>query len=79
MITEDPEVIAERGGVHERIQAKIQHEDKEAEMADEVLLEIPPEWNAVSDLIMEEEEELMITEMDNKWKRDEVAQGCRKQ
>ena len=43
MITEDSEVIAEREGVHERIQAEIQHKDKEAEMAEEVLLEIPVE------------------------------------
>ena len=40
MITEDPEVIAEREGVHNRIQAVIQHQDKEAEMAEEVMLEI---------------------------------------
>ena len=50
IITEDPEVITEREGVHERIQAEIQHADKEAEMAEEVMLEIPPEWNAVPDL-----------------------------
>ena len=74
MITEDPEVIAEREGVHKRIKTEIQHEDTEAEMA-----EIPSEWNSVSDLIMEDEEELMITETDNKHKRDEVAQGQRKQ
>ena len=42
MINEDPEVIAEKEGVHKRIQAEIQHEDKEAEMAEEVMLEIPP-------------------------------------
>ena len=37
------------------------------------MLEIPREWNAVPDLIMEDEEELMITETDNKPKRDEVV------
>ena len=78
MITEDPEVIAEREGVHKRIQTKIQHEEKEAEMVEAVMLEIPPKWNAVPDLIMEDEEELMITETDTKRKRDKVAQGCRK-
>ena len=51
MITEDPEVIAEREEVHKRIQAEIQHEDKEVEVAEEVMLEIPPEWNRVPDLI----------------------------
>ena len=73
MIAEDPEVIAEREGVHERIQAEIQHEEKEAEMVEEVMLEIPPEWNAVPDLIMKDEEELMIMETDNKWRSDEEA------
>ena len=58
MITEDPEVIAEREGVHEIIQAEIQHKDKEVEMAEEVMLEIPLEWNVVPDLIMEDEEEV---------------------
>ena len=36
MITEDPEVIAYREGVLERIQAEIQHKDKEVEVAEEV-------------------------------------------
>ena len=71
MITEDPEVMAIKEGIHERIQAEIQHEDKEAEMAEDVMLGIPPKWNAVPDLIMEDEEELMIKEADNKPKRDE--------
>ena len=52
MITEDPEVIAEREGVHKRIQAEIQHKNKEAKVEEEVMLEVPPEWNVVPDLIM---------------------------
>ena len=32
IITEDPEEISEREGVHKRIQAEIQHKDKEAEV-----------------------------------------------
>ena len=43
MITEDPEVIAEREGVHQRIQAVIQHKAKEVEVMEEVMLEIPLE------------------------------------
>ena len=42
-------------------------------MVEEVMLEIPPEWNAVPDLIMKDEEELMIMETDNKWRSDEEA------
>ena len=52
IIPEDPEVIAEREGVHKRIQADIQHKNKEAKVAEEVMLEVPPEWNVVPDLIM---------------------------
>ena len=43
------------------------------------MFEIPPEWNAVPDLIMKDKEGMMITETDTKWKRDKVAQGRRKQ
>ena len=70
MITEDSEVIPEREGVHKRIQAEIQQEDKEAEMVEELMLEIPQEWNAVPDMIMEDEEELMIMETYKKHKID---------
>ena len=41
-------------------------------------VEIPPEWNAVPDLIMEDEEGIMIMETDTKRKRDKVAWGRRK-
>ena len=37
------------------------------------MLEIPPDWNAVPDLIMEDDEGTMITETDTKRKRDKVA------
>ena len=37
------------------------------------MLEVPPEWNAVPDLIIKDEEGMMITETDTKRKRDEVA------
>ena len=43
--------------------SEIQHEDKEAEFATEEILEVPPEWNSVPDLIMEEEDGIMITEV----------------
>ena len=32
------------------------------------MLEIPPEWNAVPDLIMDDKDEMMITETDTKLK-----------
>ena len=60
ILPKNPEVIAERNGIHERLQAEIQHEDKEEEIAVEEMLEVPPEWNAVPDLILEEEDGMMI-------------------
>ena len=71
ILPEDPEMIAEREGMHKKLQAKIQHKDKEVEVATEE--EIPPEWNAIPDLIMENQDDIMITEADTKHKRDEVA------
>ena len=44
----------------------------------EEMLEVPPEWNAVLDLIMEDEEVMMIMKTAIKWTRDEVARGWRK-
>ena len=42
IIPEGPETIAMRGGIHERIQVEIRHEDKEAEaMAEEMLDALP--------------------------------------
>ena len=70
---EQPELIAKRERVHKRIQAEIQHEDKKAEVAEELMSEVPPDWNAVPDLIMEDDKGLMITETDTNQKRDEVA------
>ena len=70
-------MIAEREGILKRIQSEIQHKDKEAEVAAKEMLEIPPEWNTVPDLIMEDEDD-MITDAETKRKRDEVAGRRRK-
>ena len=37
------------------------------------MLEVPPEWNAVPDLTMEDEDGMVIMEADTKQKRDEVV------
>ena len=52
MILDDPEKMVVREGIHERIQAEIYHENKERSVQDEEMLEIPPEWNEVQDLIL---------------------------
>ena len=51
VIPEDPEEIAVREGIHERIQAEIHHEDKEAKTMAEEIIEVPLEWNEVPDLM----------------------------
>ena len=53
IMSEEPETIAAREGIHERIQAEIRHEDKEAEAMAEEMLNALPAWNEVLDLIRE--------------------------
>ena len=78
VIPEDLEETAVREWIHERIQGKIHHENKEIEARAEEMLEIPPEWNEVPDLIMEEGGILPEDTRPDKRKRDEIAQGRRK-
>ena len=67
-----------REGINERIVAKIQQEAKEAEVMVEEMLDTPPAWNEVPDLMMETEDGRMKLEAATKRKRDKVAQGLRK-
>ena len=53
MILDDPDEMAVREGIHERIQADIYHENKETAAQAEDMLEIPTEWNEVPDFIWE--------------------------
>ena len=78
VIPEDPEQIAVREGIHERIQAEIHHEDKEAETTEEEMLEVSQEQNEVPDLMMEDKDVRPATEGAAKQKIDEVAWGQRK-
>ena len=55
------------------------HEDKEAEVMVEEMLEAPPAWSKVPDLMMETEGGRIIPIAATKRKRDEVARGRRKQ
>ena len=71
-------MIAEREGIHKKIQSVIQHEDKEAEVAAEDMLEVSPAWNEVTDHMNEAKDSKLITEAATKQKRDEVAPGRRK-
>ena len=75
---EDPEEMAVRKGIHKRIQAEMHHENKEIEAIADEMLEIPPEWNKVPDLMMEEGEILPDDTRPDKRKRDEISRGQRK-
>ena len=75
IIPEDPEEIAAREGIHERIQAEIHQENKEVEARAEEMLEVPPEWNKAPDLMMEEKDVLPKATGSNKKRRDESPKG----
>ena len=88
IIPEDPEEIAVREGIHERIQAEIhqgnreeearEEEAREEEARAEEMLEVPPEWNEVPDLMMEEEDVLPEATGSTKRRCNEVSRGGRK-
>ena len=65
---EEPGTIAVREGIHERIQAEIQHKAKEAEAMAEEMLDASPAWNEVPDLIMEIKDGRMMPEAAKKRK-----------
>ena len=78
IIPEDLEEIAVREGIHERIQAEIHQGNKEEEARAEEMLEVPPEWNEVPDLMMEEEDVLREATGSTKRRCNEVSRGGRK-
>ena len=73
VIPEDPEEMAVREGIHKRIQVEMHHENKEIEARVEEMLEIPPKWNEVLDLMMEEGHILPEDTRPDKRKRDEIS------
>ena len=68
-----------RAGIHERIQAEMHHANKEIEARAEEMLEIPPKWKEVLDVMMEEGEILPEDMRPDKQKRVEISRGRRKQ
>ena len=79
MILDDPEEMAVREGIHERIQVEIYNENKEREAQAEEMLDIPPEWNEVKDLILEDGDILSENMRPEKRMRDEISRGRKKQ
>ena len=73
MILDDPEEMAVREGIHERIQAEIYHEDKKREVKAEEMLDKPPEWNEVEDLILKDGVTFYKDRRPEKRMRDEIS------
>ena len=73
-----PEHVAEREGIHERIQSEMRNEEKEKVSWAEEMLELPMGWNEVIDLIMDDSDTLPKDLRLEKQKRDEVARRWRK-
>ena len=60
-------------GIHERIQSEMLNEEKENISRAEEILELPPVWNEVQDLIMDEENSLTVDMRPEKRKREEIS------
>ena len=73
MILDDPEEMAVREGIHERIQAKIYQEDRERAFQTEEMLDTPLGWNEVKDLILDDGDILSENTRPEKRRRDEIA------
>ena len=65
-------------GIHERIQYERLEEEKENRSRAEEILERPPVWNEVQDLIMDDENSLTVDMRPEKRKREEISRGQRK-
>ena len=74
----EPDEEQRRERVHERIQPELYKRAKEAKAMLEEQLEVPPQWNAVLDLMMDSGMEEEMLEANTKRRRDKVAQGRRK-
>ena len=70
MLPENPEVVAMKESIHERIQAKMYHKIKEAEAMSEEQLEALLGWNEVPDLMMDTGGEEGITDAATKRKQE---------
>ena len=77
-LQDTPEDIAGREGIHERIQAELRNGDTEELSQAEEMLELPPVWNEVQDLLMDDGEVISEEFRPGKRSRDEAARGRRK-
>ena len=65
-----PEHVAEREGIHERIQSEMRNEEKEKVSWAVKMLELPPGWKKVQDLILDDGDTLPEDLRPEKRKRD---------
>ena len=72
MILDSPEEIEMREGIHERIQAERHQEAREEAFQAEERLDVPPAWNEVEDLMMEDGEILDENIRPEKRSREEI-------
>ena len=77
-MVDTPEDVAEREGIHERIQSEMRNEEKEKVVQAEEMLEPPPVWNEVPDLILDDGDMLPEDLRPEKWKTEEISRGPRK-
>ena len=68
----------DREGIHERIQSGMLNEEKENISRAEEMLELPPAWNEVRDLIMDDGDSLTRDMRPEKRKKEEISRGRRK-
>ena len=73
-----PEEMEDIDGIHERIQSELLNQGKEDVSRGEEILELPPAWNKVQDLIMDNKSNSTTNSKPEKQKREEISQGRRK-
>ena len=77
-LVDTPEDVAEREGIHERIQSEMLNEEKEKVVQAEEMLEPPPVWNEVPDLILDDGDILPEDLRPEKRKTEEISRAQRK-
>ena len=74
-VLQDTGEMVDIEGIHERIQSERLEEEKENRSRAEEILERPPVWNEVQDLIMDDENSLTVDMRPEKRKREEISRG----
>ena len=73
LVLQVPEEMEDIDGIHERIQSELLNQGKEDVSRVEEILELPPAWNEVQDLIMDDGSSSTMDSKPEKRKREEIA------